>query len=156
MISRLQPPNVKVLSLTTVATPHRGSAFADFCFHEIGPKHLPRLYQFVEQLGLSTGAFSQLTTWYMREEFNPKTPDAEGVRYFSYGAMAKPRWWSAFHSPQKVVERAEGANDGLVSVNSSKWGIYKGTLVDVTHLDMINWTNRIRWWFWTALGNQRK
>lgn len=51
----------------------------------------------------------------------------------------------------------EGANDGLVSVASSKWGGrpgeeaddehgdgYKGTLMGVTHLDLINWTNRIK------------
>ncbi|KAJ4358075.1 lipase 2 [Didymosphaeria variabile] len=36
MISRLKPDNVKVLSLTTIATPHRGSAFADYMFDTIG------------------------------------------------------------------------------------------------------------------------
>jgi len=156
MISRLKPENVQVLSLTTIATPHRGSPFADFVFDEIGPVYLPSLYRFLEKLGFSTGAFSQLTTKYMREEFNPKTPDAKGTRYFSYGAMAHPRIWSAFRQSQRVVEREEGANDGLVSVESSKWGVYKGTLVDVTHLDLINWTNRLRWWFWQVFGNERK
>lgn len=39
MISRLKPPNVKVLSLTTIATPHRGSAFADYMFKWIGRKY---------------------------------------------------------------------------------------------------------------------
>jgi triacylglycerol lipase len=34
----------------------------------------------------------------------------------------------------------EGPNDGLVSVESAKWGEYKGTLVDVSHLDLINWS----------------
>jgi triacylglycerol lipase len=38
MISQLRPPNVKVLSLTTIATPHRGSAFADYMFEQIGRK----------------------------------------------------------------------------------------------------------------------
>jgi hypothetical protein len=36
MISNLRPPNVKVLSLTTIATPHRGSAFADYLFDTLG------------------------------------------------------------------------------------------------------------------------
>lgn len=36
MISQLKPENVKVLSLTTIATPHRGSAFADHVFERIG------------------------------------------------------------------------------------------------------------------------
>lgn len=140
MISRLKPENVEVLSLTTIATPHRGSAFADFMFDEIGPKNLPKLYKVFEVMGLGTGAFSQLTTKFMIDEFNPKTPDKPGVRYFSYGAEVKPRAWSAFRRPHKIVEKMEGPNDGLVSVGSSKWGTYKGTLVDVNHLDLINWS----------------
>ena len=40
MISRLKPPNVDVLSLTTIASPHRGSAFADYVFDRIGRKWL--------------------------------------------------------------------------------------------------------------------
>lgn len=39
MISQLKPENVKVLSLTTIATPHRGSAFADHVFERIGRKN---------------------------------------------------------------------------------------------------------------------
>jgi triacylglycerol lipase len=156
MISRLHPDNVEVLSLTTVATPHRGSVFADYCFQEIGPDYLPHFYKFFDKLGISTGAFRQLTTKYMTEEFNPKTPDVEGVRYFSYGATFNPGFWSAFRQPHKIVERLEGTNDGLVSVQSAKWGTYKGTLVNVSHLDLINWTNRIRWATSHLSGNERK
>jgi triacylglycerol lipase len=54
MISRLHPDNVEVLSLTTVATPHRGSAFADYCFQEIGPSYLPHFYKLFDRLGIST------------------------------------------------------------------------------------------------------
>ena len=36
MISRLRPLDFEVLSLTTVATPHRGSAFADYMLESIG------------------------------------------------------------------------------------------------------------------------
>jgi triacylglycerol lipase len=32
-------------------------------------------------MGMETAAFSQLTRKYMREEFNPKTPDVEGIRF---------------------------------------------------------------------------
>jgi triacylglycerol lipase len=42
------------------------------------------------------------------------------------------------------------------SVPSSKWGEYKGTLVGVSHLDLINWTNRIKWFFWELSGSKRK
>jgi hypothetical protein len=81
MISRLQPNNVKVLSLTTVATPHRGSAFADYMFDTIGPRQIKRLYKIMEYFGLETGAFSQLTRKFMQTEFNDKTPNVEGIRY---------------------------------------------------------------------------
>ena len=155
MISRLKPPNVKVRSLTTIATPHRGSAFADYCFERIGEQRLPKIYSTLRALSVETGAFSQLTRAYMREKFNPMTPDREGVTYFSYGAMATPPLWSAFRQPHRIVEQQEGPNDGLVSVHSSQWGTYKGTLEDVSHLDLINWTNRLRWLLWKMAGNKR-
>lgn len=50
MISQLKPPNVKVLSLTTIATPHRGSAFADYMFDTIGRKPSPHLPGYVSWL----------------------------------------------------------------------------------------------------------
>jgi triacylglycerol lipase len=156
MISQLQPKDVEVLSLTTIATPHRGSAFADYCFEEIPKSYIPHFYKFFDSLSISVGAFSQLTTRYMIEDFNPKTPDVEGVRYFSYGASFNPTLLSAFRIPFRIVEKREGANDGLVSVQSAKWGTYKGTLIDVSHLDLINWTNRIKWYFWQLGGYQKK
>jgi triacylglycerol lipase len=155
MISRLKPPNVRVVSLTTVASPHRGSAFADYCFDQIGPERLPKLYRALQKMHIPTGAFSQLTRRYMEENFNPKTPDREGVKYFSYGATATPSLWSAFRMSHHIVEQVEGPNDGLVSVASSQWGTYKGTLVGVSHLDLINWTNRLRWLVWEMVGNKR-
>ncbi|KAI9719245.1 MAG: hypothetical protein M1812_003575 [Candelaria pacifica] len=108
---------------------------------------------------METGAFSQLTRRYMREEFNPRTPDLSDVRYFSYGATVEPKLWSAFRKSHRIVEEHEGPNDGLVSVASSKWGGeqgYKGTLVGVSHLDLINWTNKLRWLVWQLIGNKRK
>ena len=77
-------------------------------------------------------------------------------RYLSYGASVDPPIWSAFYQSHRIVEKEEGANDGLVSVESSKWGDYKGTLVSVSHLDLINWTNRLRWLVWEMTGNKRK
>ena len=155
MISRLHPPKVTVKSLTTIATPHRGSAFADYCFEQIGEQRLPKVYAALRSLSVETGAFSQLTRPYMREKFNPETPDRQGVAYFSYGATATPPLWSAFRQSHRIVEQEEGLNDGLVSIESSKWGNYKGTLEGVSHLDLINWTNRLRWLVWEMLGNQR-
>ena len=92
----------------------------------------------------------------MAEKFNPRTPDVEGMRYYSYGATMEPHLLSVFRQSHKIVEKVEGPNDGLVSVESSRWGTYKGTLTHVSHLDLINWTNRWRWYFWELTGHKRK
>jgi len=144
MISQLKPQGVNVLSLTTIATPHHGSAFADYLFQQIGPTNIPRLYKALEFFGFETGAFEQLTQKYMTESFNPRTPDSPDVRYFSYGAQLNPHFTSVFRKSGGIVKAAEGPNDGLVSVESSQWGKYQGTLDNVSHLDLINWTNRLR------------
>lgn len=156
MISRIQPPNVRVLSLTTIATPHRGSAFADYIFHSIGRANVRKVYKVLEYFGIETGAFRQLTEKYMIEKFNPRTPNVEGVKYYSYGACMQPHLLSMFRQSHRIVEADEGPNDGLVSVRSSSWGDYKGTLDQVSHLDLINWTNRLRWYFWELTGHKRK
>ncbi|KAL6854089.1 alpha/beta-hydrolase [Trichoderma novae-zelandiae] len=157
MISRLRPRGIKVASLVTIATPHRGSPFADYLVESgAGPLHLPRLYGVIRRAGLGTSAFGQLTTRYMRDEFNPRVPDEGSVRYFSYGAMIdEPSLLGAFRVPHGVVWRAEGENDGLVSVESSRWGAYKGTLVGVSHLDLINWSNRAGWAVREWMGMRR-
>jgi triacylglycerol lipase len=86
MISHLRPANVAVRSLVTIASPHHGSSFADFLFREIGKERLPEIYKLVERVGMGTGAFTQLTSTYMTNNFNPRTPDDSDVSYFSYGA----------------------------------------------------------------------
>jgi triacylglycerol lipase len=86
MISHLRPANVTVRSLVTVASPHHGSSFADFLFREIGDDRLPEIYKLLERIGMGTGAFEQLTSTYMKNNFNPRTPDDPDVSYFSYCA----------------------------------------------------------------------
>lgn len=147
LISRLCPDpetEFQVASLTTIATPHRGSSAADMLFRDIGPDLVPRLYKLLSRLKISSGAFSQLTTPYINTRFNPVTPNSAQTRYFSYGASATPHLLSVFRVSHDLLGVVEGANDGLVSVRSARWGEYKGTLVGVTHLDLINWTNRIK------------
>jgi triacylglycerol lipase len=146
MISRLCPdPSLfRVRSLTTIATPHRGSSAADMLFRDIGPDLLPQIYRVLDRFHIDHGAFSQLTTTYIQSHFNKTVPNDPLVRYFSYGASATPHIFSIFRISHDLMQEVEGPNDGLVSVKSSKWGEYKGTLMGVTHLDLINWTNRIK------------
>lgn len=141
LISNLKPWDLEIKSLTTIATPHRGSSFADFVLREIGEANMPRVYNLLERLNMKSGAFSQLRTKYMQETFNPANPDDPSVRYFSYGAQFRPSIWSVFRFSHDMIDVIEGPNDGLVSVNSSKWDEagYRGTLDGVSHLDLINW-----------------
>ncbi|PYI05700.1 triacylglycerol lipase [Aspergillus sclerotiicarbonarius CBS 121057] len=159
MITHLKPKDFKVKSLTTIATPHRGSAVADYVLKQIGDDRLTQLYYALDRLKVESGAFAQLTRGYMMNIFNPTTPDMEDVRYFSYGAAMQPSFWSVFRLSHRLLEQVEGYNDGLVSVASSKWGGdqgYKGTLEGVNHLDLINWSNRLKWLAGEITGNRQR
>jgi hypothetical protein len=43
-----------------------------------------------------------------------------------------------FFVPHLIIKGQEGPNDGLVSVESAKWGEYKGTL-DADHYDVVGY-----------------
>lgn len=133
-----------VRSVTTIATPHRGSPFADYMLDQvIGKERLPMLLSFIEKAGLPGGgrAFSNLTTYAMNE-FNENVPDKEGVIYMSWGAAFNPGFFNEFRIPWNIINRLEGENDGLVSVKSSQWADYRGTL-KASHLDLIGWINKV-------------
>jgi triacylglycerol lipase len=132
MISRLGMGH-RVLSLTTLGTPHRGTAFADW-----GVRRLERLVKPVlHLLGVPTSGFYDLTTAGARR-LHEQMPDVPGVRYFSVaGRLASSRdpQWLLSHA---IVSQAEGPNDGVVSVASASYGesldVWEGD-----HLSLVNW-----------------
>ncbi|KAF3891848.1 Triacylglycerol lipase [Trichophyton interdigitale] len=156
MISKLRPTTFEVVSLTTIATPHQGSAVADYILEWLGEERLSQLYFILGRLGLENGAFKQLTRKYLAHTFNPDVVNVDSVKYYSYGAVLSPDTWLMFSQSRRILDNEEGPNDGLVSVASSKWGCYKGTLVDVSHIDLINWTNRLKWFAAEITGNRKK
>jgi triacylglycerol lipase len=133
MISRLNMGS-RVLSVTTLGTPHRGTTFADW-----GIRRLERLVKPVLQLlSVPTQGFYDLTTAACRA-FNERAPDVPGVRYFSVagrhdGHYLNPQWLL----PYNIVLEAEGPNDGVVSVGSATYGesldVWEGD-----HLHLVNW-----------------
>lgn len=150
MITHLRPKSFKVASLTTIGTPHRGSAFADYLFlHVLGPKRMQKLVHLMDMTGIGGQAFSELTMRSM-SKFNELTPnldqDHPGVSYFSYGAkfdLSSPSLSFTsrlFKIPWTVIYEREGPNDGLVSISSAKWGNYLGTLDNVNHAELVGWT----------------
>jgi triacylglycerol lipase len=112
-----------VLSITTIATPHRGSSFADHFLATVGRTRMPSVLSLLDRLPNGGGdgkAFESLTIESMRK-FNDETPDDPSVRYFSWGATYDPGIIDTWKWPHSVVLEHEGENDGLVSVASSKW-----------------------------------
>ena len=80
-----------VASLTTISTPHQGTSLADIVL--TAPELLKdKLNELMNWLGENilpgsksdaAAAVEQLTPDYVQNEFNPNTPDKEGVAYFS-------------------------------------------------------------------------
>ncbi|EUC63922.1 triacylglycerol lipase [Rhizoctonia solani AG-3 Rhs1AP] len=141
-------PPFRVLSLTTIATPHRGSAFADYFLSTLGRRNIPGFVSLMEKLPIGGGdgkAFESLTLDSMRQ-FNEETPDDPNVHYFSWGSKFEPGVLDAlgFGFSHKIIMQKEGPNDGLVSVKSARWGTYLGTLDGVNHLELVGWVNEAR------------
>ncbi|KNZ47699.1 hypothetical protein VP01_620g4 [Puccinia sorghi] len=142
MITHLKPTSFKVASLTTIGTPHRGSAFADYLLLDvlgrecwlaalpnrqyireevcadasIAGQHLSTFLQISKSLGLPGGgqAFVELTSERMHL-FNQSTADVDGVAYFSYGAACEPSFASPFRLPWGVVYEREGVTPIFIS-----------------------------------------
>jgi len=158
LTTHLKRRKFKVLSITTVATPHRGSSFADHFIATIGKARMPNLVSWLDLLPNGGGdgkAFESLTIESMRK-FNEETPDVPGVKYYSWGAVCEPGILDTFRWPYTVILEKEGPNDGLVSVKSSKWGTYLGTLEDVNHLDLVGWINTARYKWAEFTGREIK
>ncbi|HWG46813.1 MAG TPA: hypothetical protein VN688_28885 [Gemmataceae bacterium] len=116
----------QVASLTTLSTPHHGTAVADwFCLNF--RQRVPLLLT-LEAFGLNVDGFRDCRTDACRA-FNERTPDAAGVRYFSYtAAVPSSRVSPLLRRAWNILTPAEGANDGLVSVRSATWGEVLGML----------------------------
>lgn len=134
----------RVVSLTTLATPHRGSSLADLTSEHLVEPILKLIGKvgrrsWIEEFRRSTAAHHDLRPSTCAA-FNARTPDAPGVVYHSW-AGAPPS--SALHGilqlPAALLAHLEsGANDGLVSIASARWSGYRGT-VPADHISLVGW-----------------
>src|SRR5262249_25680556 len=89
---------------------------------------------------LTGQAFIDLTTAEC-QRFNAEAPDRPGVRYFSVAGLhdgnpLTPEWLLSY----RLVLANEGANDGVVAVESAKWG-ESFELWEGDHFSLVNWLN---------------
>lgn len=152
----------RIISVTTLGTPHRGSALA-----ERFPAWLARSIAwgawigglmpfdsesraFLHQVGQGRlNGMRQLTPQYLCEVFNPTATDHPSVRYFSFAGVALP---GDLIFPRSLSWRSlyliEGENDALVSVESAQWGEFLGCIRaehdELTGMQLIPWIQRRR------------
>lgn len=120
-----------VASLTTISTPHRGCAFAEFLLQKAPPglrRFIAAKYNStLKKLGDTNPDFMGAVTDLTMErcaKMNEETPDKAGVFYQS--VMSKMSGWRSGRFPLNftylLVKWFDPENDGLVSVDSAKWG----------------------------------
>lgn len=124
----------KVVSLTTISTPHRGTSIAD---RAIANPFSPWRYM---------PAVADLTREAM-QLFNESTPDVPGIVYRSYSAARPLRDQPWLVRPYgRRISEAEGPNDSQVPVISARWAKHVGT-VQADHFELIGshiWLNPFR------------
>ena len=140
----------KIASITAIGTPHRGSkTFTKFL-------RAPRAFfsiaafavnNWIRLVGDQKPDFQRVCEEFAvshMERFNAENPDVKGVFYQSVaGVMKHPFSDINLSTACFVLNRIEGPNDGLVSVESATWGercilLSGNTRRGVSHLDEID------------------
>lgn len=124
----------RVLSVTTIGTPHLGSSLADFAKLRVG-----RIYGLLEALGIDYRGFLDVTRLAARR-FHTGVVVPESVLCFSIAGDPSPDsvCWP-LRRLHAALNELEGPNDGLVSVESAcAFGI-KLDPWPLDHLRQVNW-----------------
>lgn len=146
-----------VSAVLTIASPHRGTYLTDVALG-LAPGAaedlVGALLNFVgavtwQQKTDARASFYSLSEAYMQGEFNPQNPDDPRVEYISYTGRTCDAL--AYLDPEnecrdlcdpligwayRMLKETRGANDGLVTVESAKWGEYRGEMV-ADHIDEV-------------------
>jgi len=120
----------RIVSLSTISSPHRGSPVADLLVGSApdGPGIRPFVYSVLrhafDALGLTLDALGELTTG-STAAFNAAHPNVPHVRYRSYaGDQADSIALKPAHLYIETLGQTadERTNDGIVSIASATWG----------------------------------
>jgi triacylglycerol lipase len=125
-------PERRVRSLTTLATPHRGTPLAEWIIEGRG------LVPAVARRLLGAGIHELTPAACGR--FNRAVADRRDVRYTSYAGARPldemPPWYRPW--TRRIAARA-GDNDSQVPVASAQWGEFAG-LLRADHLELVGWS----------------
>jgi triacylglycerol lipase len=140
----------RIASLTTISTPHEGSPFADW-----GLKNLPKLIPLSRELGLDIEALKDLRVEVCKE-FNQRSEVMEleesledAIQFQTYaGRQELIGVFNLLQLPFYIIEKEEGENDGLVSVQSAKWKekYFQSTIDKTDHLNELGWWEVNQFW----------
>jgi triacylglycerol lipase len=132
----LADPDVRrrILSLTTIGTPHLGSSLADFAKLRAG-----RVYQLLAAMGIDPQGCLDVTRSAARR-FHDRNPLPSEVPCFSVAGdpVAEAVCWP-LRRLHAVLSELEGPNDGLVSVDSANAFGTPLPAWPVDHLRQMNW-----------------
>lgn len=149
MISKLEMGDY-VASLTMMSTPHRGCKFVDLAckipdkIYRAIARLFDKYYRFIGDRNPDFYTASRQFATCDSEKFNEEVKDIDKVYYQSYATVVKKFFSDYMVSlPYILVKLTEGENDGLVSINSAKWGEFKGVLRNkhwrgISHGDIID------------------
>lgn len=138
-----------VESFTTICTPHHGTSLAELSLKT--PEAIrSKLADFFDWMGdciypqTKSDAIAsalQLTREYVTEEFNPNVRDLGDIPYYSYTAAVGCGTECSIPVITKFQNKhifdCEGLNDGIVSVQSGRWGNHIRT-ASLSHLEQMN------------------
>jgi triacylglycerol lipase len=129
----------RVAAVVTINTPHRGSELAEWTLSDkslvrrlaIGVMELSGSLFYSDAQPHVEAGLRELTPRFMREEFNPRNRDVDGVYYASWASAAgkgtATRITPALILQNRILYGIAGVNDGMVPLPSARWGELLGT-----------------------------
>lgn len=139
-----------IASLTTISTPHRGSELLDVLTKIPDRKYrkicsvIDRHFRKIGDRNPDSYTSSRQMKPSYAEEFNSRIKDDDGVYYQSYAIVMRNMFSdSLLCIPNAILKHVCGPNDGLVCIDSAKWGDFRGVLSNkyrrgISHGDIID------------------